>query len=141
MRIFCVGMVLCGVMHAGWCQSYGSCEEIRTVTPRDGNYTISVTSDGGTFAYEVFCYMMGPNVVEEDAPFTYVSVYTETTGSNQAQWVYGNDLVSTVFSKVRFDPGTLRIITGDCKSHDSVCGGIRCRQGYISTQDIVCVLQ
>ena len=99
-------------------QQYSSCNDAQTMSPIDGDYTIRVASTAGSFSYEVYCYMMGPNVdnvTDPDAPYTYITLPAVQAGSNIAQWVYGNQLITTTFHKVQFDPTTLRIITGDCK--------------------------
>lgn len=103
------------VVASALAQPFSSCDDVRSTFPIDGDYTINVTSAGGMFSYNVFCYMMGPNVTDPDAPYTYITLSAVQAGSNTAQWVYGNQLISTTFHKVQFDPTSLRIITGDCK--------------------------
>eukprot|EP00041_Stephanoeca_diplocostata_P031299 m.972843 g.972843 ORF g.972843 m.972843 type:complete len:943 (+) comp23931_c0_seq10:376-3204(+) len=102
-----------GFLSTAWAQSFHNCSSARVVSPVDGEYIISVANAGGTHEYEVFCYMMGPNVEDADAPYTYIDVPTLEAGSNQAQWVFGNVTVTTRFRRVRFDPVALRLITGD----------------------------
>lgn len=98
-------------------QIFSSCADAQMTSSVDGDYTIMVTSAGGMFEYEVYCYMMGPNVIDTGAPYTYINVPTSTLGSNQAQWVHGNKVVTSIFHKVRFDPTMMRIMVGDSKYH------------------------
>jgi len=57
--------------------------------------------------------MMGSDVTEEGAPFTYITLTSTDPSANKAQWVFGNGTITTTFDKVQFDPITLRIETGD----------------------------
>ena len=94
---------------------YSSCGEIRNISPFDGEYNISVSSAGGLFRYQVFCYMMGVGVTDHTAPYTYITLPTTNEDGNIARWVYGNATLSTRFNKVQFDPSNMRILTGDCE--------------------------
>lgn len=96
-------------------QPYSSCRDAQATSPIDGDYAISFMTSGGNHTYDVYCYMMGPGVTDPDAPYTYITLPNAQTGNNAAQWVYGNQLITTTFNKVQFDPTTLRIITGDCE--------------------------
>eukprot|EP00041_Stephanoeca_diplocostata_P041502 m.8139 g.8139 ORF g.8139 m.8139 type:complete len:577 (-) comp6112_c0_seq1:796-2526(-) len=109
--------------------AYTSCDDIRVDSPLDGEYSISIaSSDGSSQTQTVFCYMMSYSVADPEAPYTYITLQSTADGHNVAQWVYGNVTLSTHFHKVRFDPPTMRILTGDLTFSSTV------RTGTLNTE-------
>jgi len=111
MKIFIL-LSLCIVKIKG--QPFESCAEIKTSTPINGDYTISVS---GT-QYSVYCHNMS------GIPTTYITLQNTTSGANQAQWIFGDKLITTKFTKVRFYPNEMRIGTGDFTFSESENTGI-----------------
>lgn len=93
-----------------------SCQNIIDITPGvpDGEYNISVNNQ----QYSVYCHNMS------GIPATYITLKSTNPGANQAQWVFGNNLITTNFEKVRFYPNEMRIGTGDFTFSESYNGGV-----------------
>jgi len=86
-----------------------SCQDVRSRNPQasDGNYVISPNGD----SFIVYCYNMSGQ------PKEYLTLVQTGSGSNYSRYatggaVSGNDVV-TLFTKVRIDPQTLVVDTGD----------------------------
>jgi len=86
-----------------------SCQDVRSRNPQapDGNYVISPNGD----SFTVYCYNMAGQ------PKEYLTLVQTGSGSNYSRYatggaVSGNDVV-TLFTKVRIDPQTLVVDTGD----------------------------
>lgn len=80
----------------------------------DGDQTIRLTLGGRTVT--LFCYMMGPDVNQTEAPYAYITLNQPNTAeliTSHSTDPEGIRRVRTTFTKVRVDEATGKVHTGD----------------------------
>ena len=116
-RAVALATALCAMNTTVQAQAASSCRAARDRVTNPVSVDGDLTIEFGGSSRTVFCYMMGPNANQAEAPYAYITLAQPNTAELILSDSAAFRRVTTTFDKVRVDEETMKIYTGDCELH------------------------